>query len=214
MNDETNHGTTDKPNETVNDKPGKTQDSRLNKNDVFTLITYVIAIGALIAYGYFIHFLTGKAKFDDPEWSRLIYLFSGVEAIVFAAAGFLFGKEVNRKRAENAEKEKNEAKQEKNEIKQEKNEIKEEKKGVEEEKKQVEAEMRQVERQKEEIKEEAFKERQNALILGEMAVLAEQAAAGAPPERSALEGTAARSTPASIARIAAKARKMYPELNE
>jgi len=66
-------------------------------------LPYAMAIGVLIAYGFFIHFLLEKVDTGEPDWSRLIYLFSGVEAIVFAAAGFLFGREVNRKRAENAE---------------------------------------------------------------------------------------------------------------
>lgn len=71
---------------------------------------YILAAGVLVAYGFFIYYLIGKVGVKDPDWSRLIYLFSGVEAIVFAAAGFLFGKEVNRKRAEQAEIEKDHAK--------------------------------------------------------------------------------------------------------
>ena len=94
--------------------------------DSLGIIPYAIAIGVLIAYGFFIYFLIGKADAEELDWSRLIYLFSGVEAIVFAAAGFLFGREVNRKRAENAE---------------------EEKKEVQEEKKQVEIEKKQAEKQ-------------------------------------------------------------------
>ncbi|SDE85000.1 hypothetical protein SAMN05421636_10840 [Pricia antarctica] len=90
-----------------------TENPEKNTKDGFGLITYVIAIGVLIAYGFFIHFLTGRAGAEEPEWSRLIYLFSGVEAIVFAAAGFLFGREVNRKRAKNAEEEKKQADKEK-----------------------------------------------------------------------------------------------------
>ncbi|KKL57828.1 hypothetical protein LCGC14_2231500, partial [marine sediment metagenome] len=83
----------------------------------FSVVPYIIAIGVMIAYGFFIYFLIGKVGAEDPDWSRLIYLFSGVEAIVFAAAGFLFGREVNRKRAENAEEEKKRAEIKKLEIK-------------------------------------------------------------------------------------------------
>jgi hypothetical protein len=39
----------------------------------------------------------------ELEWARLQYLFNGVEALAFAAAGFFFGREVNRGRAEAAE---------------------------------------------------------------------------------------------------------------
>jgi hypothetical protein len=40
---------------------------------------------------------------SDPEWTRYVYLLSGIEAVVFAAVGWLFGREVNRQRAESAE---------------------------------------------------------------------------------------------------------------
>lgn len=84
-----------------------------NTKDSFRIVPYVIAIGVLIAYGFFIYFLIGRADAKELDWSRLIYLFSGVEAIVFAAAGFLFGREVNKKRAENAEEERKQADKEK-----------------------------------------------------------------------------------------------------
>ena len=83
-------------------------------------LQYVIAISLLIAYGFFIYFLIGKVDSGDPSWSRLIYLFSGVEGIVFAAVGFLFGKEVNRQRAEKAETEKKAVEEQKEKIKDEK----------------------------------------------------------------------------------------------
>ncbi|HEA22061.1 MAG TPA: hypothetical protein ENH87_14235 [Pricia antarctica] len=145
----------------------------------FSVVPYIIAIGVMIAYGFFIYFLIGKVGAEDPDWSRLIYLFSGVEAIVFAAAGFLFGREVNRKRAENAEEEKKRA-----EIK------------------------------KEEIKEQVVKERNNALILGAMAIQAEKTALSVTDRSSALEGMTSKTTPASVVSIAEKARTMYPELND
>ncbi|WP_276167800.1 hypothetical protein [Zobellia alginiliquefaciens] len=94
----------------------------MNKNNVTTIanMQFVIAIALLIAYGFFIYFLIGRVDSGDPSWSRLIYLFSGVEAIVFAAVGFLFGKEVNRQRAEKAETEKKEVEEQKEKIKDEK----------------------------------------------------------------------------------------------
>lgn len=81
------------------------------------VVPYIIAIGVLIAYGFFIHYLLKKVGIGEPDWSQMIYLFSGVEAIVFAAAGFLFGREVNRKRAETAEQEKKLAEIKKEEAK-------------------------------------------------------------------------------------------------
>ncbi|MBT9187789.1 hypothetical protein [Zobellia russellii] len=94
----------------------------MNNNNVTSIavMQFVIAIALLIAYGFFIYFLIGKVDSGDPSWSRLIYLFSGVEAIVFAAVGFLFGKEVNRQRAEKAEIEKKQVEEQKEKIKDEK----------------------------------------------------------------------------------------------
>ena len=40
---------------------------------------------------------------DDKIWTRSAYLLTGYEAIAFAAAGYIFGKEVHRQQAENAE---------------------------------------------------------------------------------------------------------------
>jgi len=171
-----------------------------NNKDGFAFVPYLIAIGVLIAYGFFLYFLIGKTDAKELDWSRLIYLFSGVEAIVFAAAGFLFGREVNRKRAENAE--------------EDKKQVQKEKKQVEMAKKQVEIEMKQTEKQKEEMKDKAVEERKNALILGAMAIQAEKTATDMPAHGSALEGATARAMPASLGNIAEKARKMYPELND
>ena len=40
---------------------------------------------------------------QEGPWQRLVWVFSGFEAIVFAAVGWFFGREVNRERAEHAE---------------------------------------------------------------------------------------------------------------
>ena len=42
----------------------------------------------------------------------MLYLFTGIEAIVFAALGYVFGKDINRKRAESAEKDAKKSKKE------------------------------------------------------------------------------------------------------
>ncbi len=98
-------------------KTNRTAEKNAGSRDWLAFIPYIIAVAALIAYGFFIHFLLGRVGTDEPEWSRSIFLFSGVEAIVFAAAGFLFGREVNRKRAQNAEAEKKLAEKQKEEAK-------------------------------------------------------------------------------------------------
>lgn len=62
------------------------------------------AIGILLAFAFALIYLFVLAR-QVPEllWERYIYLYGAVEAIAFAAAGFLFGREVNRQRAEKAE---------------------------------------------------------------------------------------------------------------
>jgi hypothetical protein len=63
-----------------------------------------ITVVALIAYGVAVWLMWGKADTaQEPEWTRLVFLLTGIEAITFAAIGWLFGREVNRVRAEKAE---------------------------------------------------------------------------------------------------------------
>jgi hypothetical protein len=62
------------------------------------------AIGILLAFVVALVYLFVLApKVPEVLWERYIYLYGAVEAIAFAAAGFLFGREVNRQRAEKAE---------------------------------------------------------------------------------------------------------------
>lgn len=70
----------------------------------------IVALLSLVGFGVFIFYLAGMTDSAmEIEWTRLVYLLTGVEAIAFAAAGFLFGKEVHRKQAEQAEKRADEA---------------------------------------------------------------------------------------------------------
>lgn len=67
------------------------------------MLTWV-AIGVLAAYALLIvYMLLRTTSLGADQWDRAMYLLTGVEAIVFVAVGYLFGVEVNRKRAENAE---------------------------------------------------------------------------------------------------------------
>lgn len=70
-------------------------------------LIYIAGAALLIYLGFVLYILTqvapGEAAGDEIRWGRIIYLFSGIESIAFAAAGFLFGREVNRARAETAE---------------------------------------------------------------------------------------------------------------
>ncbi len=63
----------------------------------------IVGLTALAIYFVFVGTLLRNVKMPDVEWTRTLYLFSGIETIAFAAAGFFFGREVNRARAEVAE---------------------------------------------------------------------------------------------------------------
>jgi type VI protein secretion system component VasK len=67
-------------------------------------LALVVTVVALVAYAVFVWQMWGKAdgQNNEVEWSRLVGLLTGVEAIVFAAVGWLFGREVNRAQAEQA----------------------------------------------------------------------------------------------------------------
>lgn len=63
----------------------------------------VTAIVILIGLAIFIIYMLRHISAGETEWTRYVYLLTGVEAVGFAAAGYLFGKDVNRVRAEKAE---------------------------------------------------------------------------------------------------------------
>ena len=62
-----------------------------------------VTIALIIAFGALIIFLLSEVSSSQSEWERYVYLLSGVEAVVFAAVGWMFGKEVHREQAEKAE---------------------------------------------------------------------------------------------------------------
>jgi len=68
-------------------------------------VALVIAIAALAFFVWQVFHMQGLIKANAPEleWTRAVYLFGAVEALAFAAAGYIWGREVNRQRAEKAE---------------------------------------------------------------------------------------------------------------
>ena len=70
----------------------------------------------MLGYTYFIHYLIGKTDTEAEEWIEITYIFSSVEAIVFTAVVFIFGREVNRPRVVKAEKNEEKAKKDKKEL--------------------------------------------------------------------------------------------------
>jgi hypothetical protein len=68
-------------------------------------VPLVVAIIILVYFGTVIKQMFGLTgpSVGEIQWGRNAYLYGGVEALAYAAAGFLFGREVNRQRAEKAE---------------------------------------------------------------------------------------------------------------
>jgi hypothetical protein len=75
-------------------------------NPTLELIKYLMALLVLAFYFGIIAFVAYKVDGSagkEIEWSRYLYLIAGIEAIVFVAVGFVFGKDVARKAQQNAE---------------------------------------------------------------------------------------------------------------
>lgn len=68
-----------------------------------SLFALGVAALALVAFGVFTFAMVGRVDVAEPQWTRLAWLFSSVEAIAFAAAGAIFGSSVQRDRAVSAE---------------------------------------------------------------------------------------------------------------
>jgi hypothetical protein len=66
------------------------------------LLAGLVTLVALLAYGWMVYILWTQIGSGEPAWSRKVLLLTGVEAITFAAVGWLFGREVNRGAAEAA----------------------------------------------------------------------------------------------------------------
>lgn len=69
------------------------------------LIPLLVAVIVLWWFGTVLKEMLERAgtEVTDATWARYTNLYSGLEALAYAAAGFLFGREVNRQRADRAE---------------------------------------------------------------------------------------------------------------
>jgi hypothetical protein len=81
-----------------NGKPAPSAAALTLKSPVFWAAV-VVLIGFVVL---FLHMLD-EVEAAEARWSRLTWLYGTVEAIVFAAAGALFGTQVQRARVESAE---------------------------------------------------------------------------------------------------------------
>lgn len=64
----------------------------------------IVAVASLLALAVLVAYLLLETDSGEREWQRQVYLLSAVEAIAFAGAGWLFGREVHRAQAQSAEK--------------------------------------------------------------------------------------------------------------
>lgn len=69
--------------------------------DRFRAVVAIVVTAAFLVFGLFLVLNADTA--DATEWERWVYVFGAAEAIAFTAIGWMFGREVNRQRAENAE---------------------------------------------------------------------------------------------------------------
>src|SRR5687767_3848557 len=67
--------------------------------DRYSWAPYLVGFAVLIGYALFLNAMLNRVEDTlEIDWSRYLYLFTGVEALAFGAAGFFFGREVNRGR--------------------------------------------------------------------------------------------------------------------
>ena len=62
--------------------------------DLWSLQTW-LTIALLAGFSALTTYLTRRAGAAEPEWSRLVYLFGSVEALVFAAVGAALGTQIS-----------------------------------------------------------------------------------------------------------------------
>lgn len=78
------------------------------------VVRAIVAVGLAGAFVALAVFLVLNADTTNAnEWDRWVYVFGTTEAVAFTAVGWLFGREVSRKRADTAEVRANTAEQQK-----------------------------------------------------------------------------------------------------
>jgi len=87
----------------LKDKETQETDTISSSDPVGKFIAAAVLVFFAILVGYMLYIVNFKDGLTDLNWARSLYIFSGIEAVAFAAAGYLFGREVNRRRAETAE---------------------------------------------------------------------------------------------------------------
>jgi hypothetical protein len=63
---------------------------------------FVVAVALLVSFVVLTAFMLSWADSEDGVWKNRVFVFSSVEAIVFTAVGWIFGREVHRSQVESA----------------------------------------------------------------------------------------------------------------
>jgi len=72
---------------------------------------FIVAAGLVVSFVVLTVFMLSWADAPEGVWKNRVFVFSSVEAIVFTAVGWIFGREVHRTQAESARKDADEAKE-------------------------------------------------------------------------------------------------------
>jgi hypothetical protein len=72
---------------------------------------FTVAAVLILAFVVLTVFMLSWADASDGVWKNRVFVFSSVEAIVFTAVGWIFGREVHRAQAESARKDAQDAKE-------------------------------------------------------------------------------------------------------
>lgn len=72
-------------NTSVENAPGK--ETSVKETSLFIVVT---AILILVGLAIFIAYMIRHISAEEIEWARYVYILTGVEAVGFAAAGYLF----------------------------------------------------------------------------------------------------------------------------
>src|SRR5688572_30578070 len=80
-------------------KQGKTAIEAIAKN----WLALVVGLTAIVIYLVMTKSMSNKIGLAETDWTRLVFLYNGIQALAFGAAGYLFGEKVNRERADGAE---------------------------------------------------------------------------------------------------------------
>jgi uncharacterized integral membrane protein len=86
----------------ANTKPTTPETPKQGKSTLKDWVSIILGAVLVILYLVFLFLMRNLVNADELVWTRSVYLLSGLEAIAFAAAGYFFGSEVNRKAAESA----------------------------------------------------------------------------------------------------------------